>query len=98
MLMKTIGLDQIILNVIERLRDVEQVFLVGDFAKGIDSPIIDLIIIGKIDKNYLITLVERAEELVKRKIRYLIYDSTEFQLHSDSGFANEALLLWSKDE
>ena len=98
MLMKTIGLDQIILNVIERLGDVEQVFLVGDFAKGIDSPIIDLIIIGKIDKNYLITLVERAEELVKRKIRYLIYDSTEFQLHSDSGFANEALLLWSKDE
>lgn len=98
MLMKTIGLDQIILNVIERLGDVERVFLIGDFAKGLDSPIIDLIFIGDIDKTYLISLVERAEELVKRKIRYLIYDSIEFQLHSDSGFASEALLLWSKDD
>ncbi len=98
MLMKTIGLDQIIMNVIERLGDVEQVFLVGEFAKGLDSPVIDLIFIGDIDKNYLINLVEKAEEIVKRKIRYLIYDSLEFQSHSDLGFANEALLLWSKDD
>ena len=98
MLMKTIGLDQIILNVIERLGDVDQVFLIGDFARGSDSPIIDLIFIGEIDKNYLVSLVERAEVLVKRKIRYLIYDSLEYQIHSNSGFANEALLLWSKDD
>ena len=98
MLMKTIGLDQIILNVIERLGDVEKVFLVGDFAKGNDSPVIDLIFIGDIDKSYLISLVERAEELVKRRIRYLIYNSHEFQNDSDSGFASEALLLWSKHD
>ena len=98
MLMKTIGLDQIIQNVIERLGDVDRVYLVGDFAKGMDSPIIDLIFIGNIDKNYLISLVEKAEELVKRKIRYLIYKPFEFQAHADLGFANEALLLWSKEE
>lgn len=98
MLMKTIGLDKIILNVIERLGEVEKVFLVGDFAKGLDSPIIDLIFIGDIDKNYLVNLVEKAEELVKRKIRYLIYSNIEFELHSTNGFANEALLLWSNDD
>ena len=98
MLMKTIGLDKIILNVIERLGEVERVFLVGDFAKGLDSPIIDLIFIGNIDKNYLVNLVEKAEELVNRKIRYLIYDRFEFELHSNKGFANEALLLWSNDD
>ncbi|HFA47926.1 MAG TPA: ArsR family transcriptional regulator [Bacteroidetes bacterium] len=97
MMMKTVGLDKIILNVIERLGEVEQVFLVGDFAKGIDSPIIDLIFIGNIDKNYLVKLVEKAEEVVKRKIRYLIYDHEEFVQHSLAGFASEALLLWSKD-
>ncbi len=97
MLMKTIGLDQIIQTVIERLGDVEQVFLVGDFAKGLDSPIIDLIFIGNIDKNYLVSLVERAEEMVHRKIRYLIYNQTEFIGHSNSGFAPEALLLWSSN-
>ncbi|MEZ4957064.1 MAG: ArsR family transcriptional regulator [Saprospiraceae bacterium] len=98
MLMKTIGLDKIILTVIERLGEVEKVFLVGDFAKGLDSPIIDLIFIGDIDKNYLVNLVEKAEELVKRKIRYLIYNSIEFELHSTKGFGNEALLLWSNDD
>ena len=98
MLMKTIGLDKIIQNVIERLGDVEKVFLVGKFAKGLDSPIIDLIFIGNIDKNYLITLVEKAELIVKRKIRYLIYQSSEFEEHSALGVANEALLLWSKDD
>ena len=98
MLMKTIGLDKIIQNVIERLGEVDKVFLVGDFAKGMDSPIIDLIFIGNVDKNYLISLVEKAEDIVKRKIRYLIYSNSEFQVHSDLGFANEAFLLWSRDE
>lgn len=98
MVMKTIGFDKIIHTVIERLGDVEKVFLVGEFAKGLDSPIIDLIFIGDIDKNYLIALVEKAEELVRRKIRYLIYDHFEFEKHSNIGFANEALLLWSRDE
>ena len=97
MLMKTIGLDKIILNVIERLGEVDKVFLVGDFAKGLDSHIIDLIFIGNIDKNYLVALVEKAEVIVKRKIRYLIYDKDEFIEHSALGLAHEALLLWSKD-
>jgi len=74
------------------------VFLVGEFARGLDSPIIDLIFIGKVDKNYLVSLVEKAEEMVHRKIRYLIYDHAEFVSHSDSGFVPEALLLWSTDE
>ena len=98
MLMKTIGLDKIVNNVIERLGEVEKVFLVGEFARGLDSPIIDLIFIGNIDKNYLISLVDKAEDMVHRKIRYLIYDHFEFEKLTNDGFANEALLLWSRDE
>lgn len=98
MIMKTIGLDKIIQNVIERLGDVDKVYLVGEFAKGLDSHIIDLIFIGDIDQSYLIKLVERAEEIVKRKIRYLIYEEAEFKTQSEMGFANNALLLWSKED
>lgn len=98
-LLKTIGLDQVVLSVIERLGDVEQVFLVGEFAKGNDSPIIDLVFIGDIDKTYLLKVVERVEELIKRKIRYLIYGREEFDLSLglDSNFETESLLLWSKE-
>ena len=59
---KQIGLDHIVETVVERLGDVEQVYLAGQFARGIDSQIIDLIFIGNIDKMYLINLIEKAEK------------------------------------
>lgn len=96
-LLKHIGLDRIIEDVIERLGDVEKVFLAGEFSKGLDSQIIDLIFIGDIDKRFLITLIEKAEVLVKRKIRYLIYDRQEFQKMDWDRFNPEPLLLWSND-
>ncbi len=98
-LLKTIGLDQLVETIIERLGDVEQVFLVGEFAKGNDSPIIDLIFVGKLDKAYLLSVVERVEALIKRKIRYLIYERQEFELAlmPSPNFESESLLLWSKE-
>ncbi len=98
-LLKTIGLDQVVLSVIERLGDVEQVFLVGEFAKGNDSPIIDLVFIGDIDKTFLLNVVERVEALIKRKIRYLIYGRQEFDfsMKLNINFETESLLLWSKE-
>lgn len=95
-LLKHLGLDRVIENVIERLGDVERVFLVGEFSRGIDSQIIDLIFVGNIDKAYLIKLVDKAEELVSRKIRYLVYGVGEFDLIDWKNFDQEPLLLWSR--
>ena len=67
-LMKYVGLDSIIENVVERLGAVEQVYLAGEFSKGLDSPVIDLLFVGDIDKSYLLTLVEKSENLIKRKL------------------------------
>ncbi len=93
--MKHIGLDQVIENVIRRLGDVQRVYLVGDFSKGIDSQVIDLIFIGDFDKSYLTTLVEKAEKIVGRKIRYLIYASEEAGAIDWKQYNPEPLLLWS---
>lgn len=96
-LRKTIGLDQVIETVIERLGEVDKVFLVGEFSKGSDSPIIDLIFIGNIEKSYLVSLVEKAEALVKRKIRYLLYTPKEFEEGTPAAaLPEQALLLWSR--
>jgi len=95
--LKTIGLDQIVETVIERLGKVEKVYLVGDFAKGLDSNIIDLIFIGDIDKSYLIKLAEKAEKVVNRKIRYLIYKSESGAKIDLDKFKPAPLLLWSID-
>ena len=96
-LLKHIGLDRIIENVVERLGDVNKVYLVGGFAKGLDSQIIDLIFIGDIDKNYLLNLVEKAEDLIQRKIRYLIYEDNELSDAELNEMNPERLLLWAKD-
>ena len=96
-LLKHLGLDSIIQNVIERLGDVEKVFVVGEFSKGLDSQIIDLIFVGNIDKNYLIGLIDKAEKIVNRKIRYLIYTPEELEMIDWKRFDPEPLLLWQKD-
>lgn len=96
-LLKQVGLDKIIENVINRLGDVERVFLIGTFAKGMDSQIIDLIFIGDIDKSYLLNLVDKVEGLIHRKIRYLIYNQEEFEAINWQRLGTEPLLLWNKD-
>lgn len=96
-LLKHIGIDRIIEDVVERLGDVEKVFLVGDFAKGINSRIIDLVFIGNIDKQYLLNLIEKAETLVNRKIKYLIYNHSEFELATSDQKGQPSLLVWSRD-
>ena len=95
-IMKYIGFDQIIENVIQRLGDVKRVYLVGDFSKGIDSQIIDLIFVGNFDQAYLLELIVKAEKLIKRKIRYLLYDNQEIESIDWSKYAPEPLLLWDE--
>lgn len=96
--LKQFGIDRVIEKVVQNLGDVEQVYLIGEFSKGIDSDIIDLMIVGAIDKNYLINLVEKAENLISKKIRYINYTIKELE---KNGFlekeSNNALLLWQKD-
>ena len=75
---KHFGIDQIIEQVIEKLGDVEAVYLTGDLARGIDSKVVDVTLIGKdIDNSYLARLVGKAEELIGRKVRTLTYELEE---------------------
>lgn len=95
-ILKYVGIDQIVEEVVERLGDVEKVYLAGKFAKGLDSKIIDLIFVGNVDKAYLIHLVDKVEGIIDRKIRYIVYDQDEtFQTDRDS-FEVQPLLLWSE--
>ena len=95
--LKHIGLDRVVENVIERLGQVSKVFVVGDFAKGLDSQVIDLVFIGDIDQKYLIQLIDKVEDLIKRRIRYLIYSDEKFEEMVAKEFPADPLLLWSKD-
>lgn len=97
-ILKQIGFDKIIENVVERLGDVERVYVSGAFAKGIDSPIIDLVFIGKVNKSYLIDLIEKVEKMIHRKVRYVIFQEEEEHLLSWGKKDLNPLLLWSAEK
>jgi len=94
---KHIGLDKIVDAIVKQLGDVERVYLAGSFSKGIDSGVIDLILVGEIDKVYLIGLIEKVERLTERKIRYLTYSTEEIEQGGLTTFDNLPLLLWDRE-
>lgn len=77
---KYVGLDRIVNNITERLGDVEAVYLVGDYAEGRDSGIIDLFVLAPhLNIEYLINLLSKAELEIERKIRYAHF-KTQFEI------------------
>lgn len=98
LLMKHIGFDKIIDKVINKLGNLNKVYVVGDFARGIDNHIIDLIIVGnEVNKEYLLRLTEKTENLINRKIRYIVFSEVEFESYISRLKDLEMILLWESE-
>lgn len=93
-LMKFTGLDQLIIHVIDRLGDVSEVYLIGDLGRGIESELIDLVFVGNIDRDYLNTLITKAEKHIKKKIRFVLFSLEEFSEKKNKIISTQDLLLW----
>lgn len=78
-IMQFVGLDQIVDQIIKKLGNLNQVYLTGDLAEGRNSPFVDLVIVGEVDKTYLYQLIEKAEPLIQKKIRVGVFGRDEFQ-------------------
>ena len=92
-LLKYTGIDQVVEKVVNNLGGVSQAWLIGDFARGSDSKVIDIMLVGEdIDRPYLLNLVEKTENLISRKIRYMLLEPKELPIHVEEH--PEALLLW----
>jgi predicted AAA+ superfamily ATPase len=79
-ILKYIGVDQLLEEVFYKLGDVAEVYLTGELADGKETPFIDLVVVGDIDKEYFERLASRAENLLNKKIRTAIYSKSEFNL------------------
>lgn len=78
-ILQYVGLDKIVDSILNRLGNVDQVWLTGDLAKGKDSPFVDLVIVGDIEKTYLYQLIEKVEPQINKKIRVAVYCVKEFK-------------------
>jgi DNA-binding transcriptional ArsR family regulator len=98
-IIKEAGIDRVIDKVIHRIGNLISVYLTGDFARGKDSPVIDLILVGEnIDREYLVRKVMQAEELVGRKVSYVVLHPDEAENHLLHVKPADLLPLWNSEE
>lgn len=72
---KYLGLDTIVAKVLDRMGDVDQVVLTGDYAEGRDTGIIDITIVGpSLNTAYLSQLAPKVEGVVQREVRFTLSD------------------------
>jgi hypothetical protein len=93
-IMKYIGFDKIIDSVIENLGDIHKVFVTGAFAKGLDDNKIELVLIGTLNNDYLIELINKVEKLIHRKISCTTFGKDQISDIQWEDLNDNALLLW----
>jgi predicted transcriptional regulator len=96
-IMKMVGLEYVVDYVLQRIGDLDKVYLVGKMAQGQDTGIIDLVLVGNnLNKTFLIEQIEKAEKKIDKKIRYVHYGADEFDLGKIKEPGMHPLLIWSK--
>jgi hypothetical protein len=75
---KYIGLDALVEQIVSRVGEVKRVFLVGDYAKGIDSGTIEVVLEGEaINLEYLAKLAQKAEQEINKKVSVSVTEHFE---------------------
>jgi hypothetical protein len=68
----TVGIDQITEKVACKIGKLEEAYVTGSFARGVDCDTIELVLMGnELDTGYIDKLVKVAEMIICRKIIYL---------------------------
>ena len=99
MVQKTLGIDRVLESIITRLGDLEEAYLIDDYAQGQDTGIIDLLLIGNIDNYHLNDLTKKTEHYIERKIRSLVLTPEEFEtMGPQIKQRRPHLLLWKKED
>ncbi len=66
---KYLGLDVIVEHIVDRMGDVAYIELIGEYAQGIDSGVIEINIVGDaINREYTENIVPKIKEIVKRNV------------------------------
>ena len=94
---KYLGIDQMVEDIVKALGELELALITGDYAQGIDSGLIDLVLVGNVDKSYLQVLVDKTESLIERKIRTLVVSREEFDKLREKFEKEKALLVWENN-
>ena len=71
--LKHLGLEDIVSNVLARMGEVEKIILIGDYAQGIDSGTVEVFLVGKsMNIKYISILETKLESVIDRKVHFYL--------------------------
>ena len=94
---KFVGLDKVAEELAAKLGDIQAAYVIGDYAKGIDSGLIDLVLVGQVDDEKLKEVTKKTEGLIDRKIRTLVLAPTDLEKLQSRLDIEHALFIWGKE-
>ena len=70
---KHLGIEDIVEAVLDKMGNVKQIILIGDYAKGNDSGLIEVFLIGNgLNMEYISQLEKKIETLIGRKVSFYL--------------------------
>jgi len=70
---KHLGIEEILESVYNKIGEVKKIMILGDYAEGIDSGHIEILIVGNnINKEYLDEISPKIELKIKRKVSFFV--------------------------
>ena len=70
---KHLGIEEILETVYNKIGKVKKIMILGDYAKGIDSGLIEILIVGdNINNDYLDEISPKIEKKIKRKVSFFV--------------------------
>ena len=84
-----LGLEEIVETVISRMGDLDIIALTGDYAKGIDSGIIEIVVIGNdVNNDYLDNIKIKIKDKISRDVHFII----------DNKVPRDGIILYKKEK
>ena len=90
---KVTGVDALVDRVVGRLPGLEQVWVCGDLAQGLQSETIECVLVGvDLEEEYITKLLNKVEKQLTKKVQYVIVTkASPLQVQKN-------LLIWEKLE
>ena len=71
--LKQLGLDSLVESILERMGNIKRIVVVGDYAQGIDSGEIEVMVDGvNLNTQYIKRLSKKIEKEIGRKVNFMI--------------------------
>lgn len=72
MVSKFLGFNDLIEMVLDKIGNLQEAYVVGDYAKGVDSGTINLVLVGFVNEDVLQDLITKVELKIHRRIEVSI--------------------------